>query len=255
MTRIKEFLILLSCAMLVVCVLLGSSSVVFSESQERLTPRFPLKIAGISTVFVKTEKDGGSSQNALNAGIALYYGSDPAEHLWVSIDKLNLREARPGYYVGQEDGSAVYAKRLIEMAIKPAPAMPFKKPSASEKEAKPLATGQARLTNIMEIVSPTRLETINLAAAPTITVRWRFVSGGAPISRLVVLEGVGGASLLEQLNVPGESFNINTSIFRPGRQYSIWLQKDNPDFVLAGDVAASSRLMLKFHTFVAFNTR
>ena len=249
----KYFAAFLGGVILVLGIGLGYS-VVSPGPQERLTPRFPLKIGGISTVFVKTEKDGGSSQNALNAGVSLFYGSNPAEHLWVSIGKLNLRESAPGTYVGQEDGSAVFPNRLIEIAIKPAPAMPFKKPPAGEKEPKPLATGQACLANIVEIVSPTRLETINLKTA-SLTLRWRFVSGAGPISRLVVLEGVGGANIFEQLNVPGESFNINTSILRPGRRYSIWLTRDNPDFVLAGDVASSSRLRLMFHTFVEFSTR
>lgn len=254
MKKGKYFPAILCSLILVVCIILGSS-IVFSGSQERPTLRFPLKIDGNSFVYVWTEAGAGSSQNSTTASISLFYGSAPAEHLWVSIGKLNLREIVPGGYGGQENGSAVFPNRLIEIAIKPAPAMPFKKPSTAEKEAKPLATGQARLTNILEIVLPTRLETIDLAAVSSVTARWRFVSGAGPISRLTVIEGTGGATLFEQLNVPGESINVNTSIFRPGRRYSIWLYKDNPDFVLAGDIASSSRIKLSFHTHVEFNTR
>jgi hypothetical protein len=254
MKKSKYFPAILRSSILVVCIILGSSAVC-PGTQERLTLRFPLKISEFSTVRLSTKKGEPASQNILGAWITMYYGSDPAEHLWVSIGKLNLREAGPGYYVGQEGGSAVFPNRLIEIAVKPAPAMPFKKPSTAEKEAKPLATGQARLTNILEIVSPTLLETIDLAAVSSVTVRWRFTSGAGPISRLVVLEGTGEAKLFEQLDVPGESFNISKSIFRPGRQYSIWLTRNNPDFVLAGDVASSSRVKLQFMTWVAFNTR
>jgi len=252
MIRVKEFSILLGSTMLVVCILLGSS-VVFSGSQERLTPLLPLKIGGFSAIWMWTEKDGGSSQNMLSGGLDLYYGSNPAKNMWVTANKLNLRELGPGQYRGQENGSAVFPNCLIKVAIGAKPSTLYK-PGTGVKEPKPLATGKASLVHMVEIISPSRLEIIDLATTSSLTVRWRRASGAGPISTLTVVEGTGGAKLFEQLNVPGDSFNINTSIFRPGRQYSIFLTWDNPDFVFTGDLALSSRLRLFFRTFVTIST-
>jgi hypothetical protein len=249
----KYFAAFLGSVILVVGITLGYS-VVSPGPQERLTPHLPLKIGGFSAIWVWTEKDGGTSQNMLAGGLDLYYGSNPAENMWVKINKLNLKELAPGQYRGQENGTAVFPSRLIEVAIGAKPST-FIKPGSGVKEPKPLVTCQARLTNIVEIISPSRLETIDLATTSSLTVRWRRASGAGLISTLSVIEGTGGAKLFEQLNIPGDSFNISTSIFRPGRQYSIFLTWDNPDFVFTGYLASSSRLRLFFRTFVTFSTR
>ena len=232
--------------------IMGSGLRLGYASSQRPSPiRTLLTIQNTSAVRVFIRAGEPVSQNAMTGALTLLNGTRPAQNLAVRVDTLNLREISPGVYTGQVNGITASPKKAIEVIIVLKPRVHFK---TTEKPPEPIATARGQLTDIVEITSPARLETIDLAAARTLTIRWRFVPGTGPISRVSIIEGSGGISIFEQLNVPGDHLDINTSIFRAGRQYSIYLIKNNPNFVLAGHASSSSGIRLEYQTSVLINT-
>lgn len=203
------------------------------NSQAGLKPR-PLKISDSMVC------PGFGNTSRLECVIKLYADSNPVTNAHVRLNGLlDFTNMGNGEFRAAIVPYDLYANRHVEITIRP----DLLKPGDEG-----LVTANGTITDIVEIVSPSWKENIDLASTEFITVRWRFKAGSGPVSLFGIWEGKSreGLPVILRYNVPGDSFSIPRSLFKPNRSYFIVVEKFSKDLSLKGNVTPDSRIPLNF---------
>jgi hypothetical protein len=187
-----------------------------------ITPYVPdtdkIKVSGGTTYF--------AASPYLSISVRLAYRGNPVLHAKVRMNEVLLREGGDGFYAGSIPSPFLIALGQDQVITIEAPRLaPAPLPWAHFTGRAVLAT--YRVDNLLQWLSPTPGQVIDLAACPLgeIPCRWKFK--GAPVkTRMSVRDTADRAEVFSRLT-EDEDLTIPTAVLRPGKTYEIRIGTSN----------------------------